>query len=53
MVNATFLMTVHAVLSLIVLQNRVSGSQVNGFGTCSLNVDDLNRYGCGACCIML
>ena len=43
--NDVSLMNFHTVLSLIVLQNLVSGSRVNGFGICSRKLFDLNRYG--------
>lgn len=52
-VKEASLMSFQAVLSRIVRQNLVSGNHVNGLGICSRKVFDLNRYGCGACCMIL
>lgn len=46
-------MNFHNALSLMVLQNLVSGKRAKGFGICRRKWLDLNRYGNGACCIMV
>lgn len=51
--NEESLTNLQIAVSLIVRQNRVSGSHVNGFGICNRILLALNLYGCGGCCIML
>lgn len=51
--NAVSRTNFQIVVSRIVRQKRVSGNQLVGLGIWNLSRLALNRYGCGACCMML